>query len=177
MQITDINTLAKQIHDDDVKKGWWKKDRPCNECLILVKSEMFEALEALRKGKFADKEKAVYMYYNELDISNFLDYIKDSFQDEIADAYIRTLDLCAYFGILITEKDIPHFDLNQTLENFYVFDRATAAMYDAPTANNMMKIIGFLRSVANAYQFNLDMHIQLKLEYNRTRPYKHGKKF
>ena len=54
---------------------------------------------------------------------NFQDYIKDSFEDEIADAVIRLFDLTEGFGI------------------------------------------------------DLEKHIRMKLNYNKTRPYKHGKKY
>jgi len=182
MITTDINTFAKEIHALNERKGWWEEKRTFNECLILTKSEMFEAFEAERKGLYADSTMVVNMYsrlmkYNQFNKKDFKLYIKDRFQDEIADVVIRLLDLCAYFNILLTPGDVPHFDLNKTKINYMTFDKATASMYDNPSAKNMQWILGFMKSLAHLYNFDLDMHVALKLEYNKTRPYKHGKKF
>ena len=79
---------------------------------MLVTSELAEALEADRKGR-----KANYIGYQDTyesiatenaDPSGnlahecaFKAHIKDSFEDEIADAIIRLLDLCGGLGINI----------------------------------------------------------------------------
>ena len=67
---------------------------------MLVTSELGEALEAHRKGRFAEFEQA------ETNVrlggewgANFKAHIKDTFEDEIADAVIRLLDLSAGLGI------------------------------------------------------------------------------
>ena len=57
-------------------------------------------MEAHRKNRFADIEQA----QKNIDLggefeSNFKAHIKDSMQDEICDAVIRLLDLCAGLGI------------------------------------------------------------------------------
>lgn len=69
--------------------------------IALIHSELSEALEADRKNMFADLEA----FNNQKQITPrtgvdpFLDkfemYIKDTLEDEIADALIRILDLCA----------------------------------------------------------------------------------
>jgi NTP pyrophosphatase (non-canonical NTP hydrolase) len=65
---------------------------------MLVTSELGEAMEAHRKGNFANWEK--FESNNTLDWqNNFKENIKDTFQDEIADAVIRLLDLSAGLGI------------------------------------------------------------------------------
>jgi NTP pyrophosphatase (non-canonical NTP hydrolase) len=69
--------------------------------LMLIVSELGEAIESDRKGKFADMES----YEQAMKIKEFSKdkvfekYIKDTFQDEIADVFIRLFDFCGGFNI------------------------------------------------------------------------------
>jgi len=105
MTIKQLQVICHQLATD---KGFWEGDRNMGELLMLIVSELGEALEALRKDKRQIK-------YN--------DWKKDTFEDELADVAIRLFDLAESEGI------------------------------------------------------NLTWQIKQKLEYNKTRPYKHGKQF
>ena len=73
--------LAKKIHANAVKKGFWDEERNIGEALMLVVTEIAEAMEAHRHQD------------------------EDNFREELADTFIRLLDLCAGLGIDI-EKEI-----------------------------------------------------------------------
>jgi len=51
-----INELSKEVHQNAVDKGWWEDKESFNvaEKLMLIVSEVSEAMEADRKGKRAD---------------------------------------------------------------------------------------------------------------------------
>jgi NTP pyrophosphatase (non-canonical NTP hydrolase) len=127
----EIKQTMKDVHDVNVKNGFWenKDEKNIGELLMLTVSELAEALEADRHGKHANLEQ----YDKDVKNSNgsmyvvkqdpFKKNIKDTFEDELADTVIRVFDMAQGLGI------------------------------------------------------DLERHIQLKLEYNSNRPYKHGKAY
>ena len=94
----EIKTVMKEIHDNAKAKGFWDKEKNFGEELMLVVSELGEALEAHRK-----KHKANYndFYENQAPyfVPSFEKFIKDTVEDELSDAVIRLFDLCQGLGI------------------------------------------------------------------------------
>lgn len=98
-----INELAKQIHQNAKDKGFYDEGHSKNvgEKLMLIVSEVSEALEAHRCDKFctSDPDIIIGMDGDFLFQKNFQLKIKNTFEDELADAVIRILDLSAWVGI------------------------------------------------------------------------------
>ena len=94
-----LNDIASVIHSDNVKKGFYQEKREIGTLLMLITSELAEALEADRKGRYARIED----FNNENSKNNFdlafCVHVKNSFEDEIADTIIRCLDLVGYLKI------------------------------------------------------------------------------
>jgi hypothetical protein len=96
-----INELAKQVHENAKAHGFFDKERNIGEMLCLIHSEVSEALEADRKDNYC-------VLYNDtvlqiIDKSDFADryksWIKGTFEEKMADIFIRVMDLCAFKGI------------------------------------------------------------------------------
>lgn len=99
----NINEVSKEIHKNNVEKGFWDNPRNTGEILMLVVSELSEALEADRKNircTLLDGQKKDLMF--EVGDSYKMEFqsdVKDTFEDEIADAAIRLLDLAVGLNI------------------------------------------------------------------------------
>ena len=118
--MTNLNEISKHFHERAKQKGFWDDKREIGTLLMLVVSELSEALEADRKGK-RDKLKVFEqeLGYARLKIEDyepenenfkwitnrFETTIKDTFEDEIADTFIRVMDLVGALEIDI-EKHI-----------------------------------------------------------------------
>ena len=105
-----LNELSKEINDYAKSKGFWDKPRETGTLLMLIVSELAEAMEADRKKKCALPKE----FKKNIDLggnwkTNFEMYIKDTFEDEIADAFIRLFDLCGAMNIDI------EYHINQKL--------------------------------------------------------------
>lgn len=117
-----LNQLAEQIYQMNKEKGFWDKEINIGEKLMLVTSELAEALEADRKGMNNPNLKN---FLKEIDKpltkeefqQAFRFNIKDHFQDEIADAIIRLFDLCGGLGINIETHIALKLAYNQTRPN------------------------------------------------------------
>lgn len=116
-----IKDLVKEAHENAINKGFWDAERKPPELLMLVVSELSEALEADRVDEYASIDQ--YNNSTSDDITRYRAYISDSFEDEIADCFIRLADLCA------------------------------------------------------GLEVDIEKHIKIKMNYNKSREYLHGKKY
>jgi NTP pyrophosphatase (non-canonical NTP hydrolase) len=108
-----MKNLISQAHEMAKSKGFWEGERNKSELLMLVVSELAEALEALRKDHYADQDVVESLSHDlELDRTDeefllkainwktsFEQGVKSSFEDEIADVAIRLFDLCGGLGV------------------------------------------------------------------------------
>jgi NTP pyrophosphatase (non-canonical NTP hydrolase) len=109
-----MEKLIEKAHGVAKEKGFWDEERNVPEMLMLVVSELSEALEALRKGHYSDPFATAVLAE---DLNNWDDSLKDawkngfekavksSFEDEIADVAIRLFDMCGGLKISL-EKHI-----------------------------------------------------------------------
>ena len=102
----DFNRYAGLIYKNAKEKGFHDSEINIGQQLMLIVSELGEAMGAHRKGNFSlcrtfskserigefiGKDKNLETAY----IRTFQLYVKDTFEDEIADAVIGLLDLAA----------------------------------------------------------------------------------
>lgn len=111
MLISGLNQAAETVHNAARKNGFWDKETSVAEKLMLIVTELGEACEATRKNKFAKRDK----YLQGISHGEpFETYIKDTFEDELADVLIRLLDLAGGLDIDIEWHVNAKFEYNQT---------------------------------------------------------------
>ncbi len=108
LKVSALNELAKEVYRRNIEKGFYEKEKNIGEMIALMHSELSEALEADRKGRYANADNETWSVLagspDESSFSDlFVDTVKDTFEDEMADLFIRLMDICGYLGI-----DIEH---------------------------------------------------------------------
>lgn len=123
-----LNQLRDEIHANAKEKGFFDNPREVGTLLMLVVTEVAEALEADRTGDFCDfskyekckKEMDVGIRTSEeIEKYAFEKYIKNTFEDELADVIIRTLSICGYLGIDIERNVLAKIKYNKTREKMH----------------------------------------------------------
>lgn len=135
--------MSKRAHENSTSKGFYDlpngilarmksdgytaeaikavKDAFICQRLMLITSELAEALESNRKDQNAD----VVGMYHEIDFEkasfheSFEDNVKDTFEDELADATIRIGDLSAWLNIDLDKHVDLKQDYNATREKMH----------------------------------------------------------
>jgi NTP pyrophosphatase (non-canonical NTP hydrolase) len=118
-----IEDLKKNAHKIAVEKGFWEdydiannlesereqkiyKDLFISQKLLLAVSELTESMEAIRKDRSYSGPKELLDELVEQSESNpnlfqmrFIHHVKDTFEDELADTFIRLAELCEKMDI------------------------------------------------------------------------------
>lgn len=188
-----LQVQAAIIQAKNAAKGFWDKPRNIGELFMLVITELSEALEAHRKGRFvqvAGRRDGDLAWVNEAPepfLPWFTGNVKDSFEDELADAYIRLLDLTGGLGLVLSnghELDYKNVEMDN------VGDRLINITQDVLLAKAKARSVGGSKDGRHVYtalckiehlakDFSIDLakHVDWKLYYNANRPRLHGKKY
>lgn len=181
----NLNAYRDQAYKIACEHGFHDEERSIEHWKCLIVSELMEAVEADRKGKRADirafnTRQFVGRGSKDVTVSyeyNFRLCIKDTVEDELADACIRILDLAGYKNIDLqfeAEKSDKNSQIEEfTEEVFKIVGTMTIAILDLCLSYALIQIF----SLADRMGIDIEKHIQLKMEYNASRPYKHGKKY
>lgn len=191
----ELSELSLDIHNVNVSKGFW--DEPnLIKLLMLAAGELFEAVEADRKGRFARPGITDTL---QRDLSKliaegtypsvFEELIKDTYWDEIADCVIRCMDI----HVGISGKVMVHDNDFSAVEEPYGPHECLVEALIHPSsrlvkcAGNHSDLFFAAHTLKNvvvelfhfAYQQKAPLwdYINLKVAYNRTRPRLHGKAY
>ena len=223
----NIKELIKEAHDNAVERGFYDCPECKGECkttdeilflettcpvcngtginpnknigelLMLIVSELGEALEAHRCGRFAHdgridiwtdegRERILNAYC--FSWEDFENEIKDTFEDEIADVFIRLFDFMGYRNIKgeNIQSRLWGFDFqhprntgSNLLEITYLISLLNKKSFEKHFnyEKEFGEILNALDTFCKSRSIPIEKHIKAKMAYNRTRPRKHGKEY
>lgn len=186
--------LAQKIHQTAVDKGFWEEERNLGEMLMLSISECSEALEEHRDGK-------PDVYYKHTDeCNNTLSPKRETFIPKCIDCTLKPEGLAIELADCMIRclDTLQHYD--QNTGNLIEVVRETSSETLPENVGDCLRMICkhlangtnrkgevFLIPIAEALLLCEMMLTRLshdpkelmliKMAYNDTRPYKHGKKY
>ena len=200
-----LKDLIVSIHDNAVEHGWWEGERKPGHIVALIHSELSEALEEARAGRpmvwYKCHEADGHDICDPVDAADCLNYGHEAacqhhgnkpegIAVEIVDAAIRIMDYLGYvqFYPLCEAEDLwkdenikVRDDLADEIaelhkEVSYSFLSMENSGPDINTAL-LYNVLGSALTWVSRQGLDPMALIIEKHEYNRDRPYKHGKIF
>ena len=182
--------MRAEVKVVNTQLGWWDKPVRFKTAMALLHEEVSEALQAWRKWEFADMTGDCHH-----ESASDLSHKPEGFGSELADCLIRLLDDDERFalnlgdwwhpGDLTRGRFAVWQDLPDNLDDLHndiswasmMWD---SSMCDVDVAHNrgLTPLADFLTrlvQIANLYGVDLEDEYRRKLEYNKTREYRHGK--
>lgn len=175
----NYNKLSDLAHQNAVEKGFWECEHNESHWLSLIISEVCEAIEADRKDRHAKLEDFT-CGTREHFIANFQELIKDTLEDEFADAMIRLFDLAGHLQIdferLPACKYYRAFGRFSFTENAFGFIKGLTKDYIC-IEKRVQFALEYLKNWTEYMGIEIEHFIRLKMQYNSSREPLHGKKY
>lgn len=86
-----LKEYVEEAHKVAVEHGWWDSERRTAEVIMMIVTELAEAVQEHRTNGNSDK-----------------------FKEEIADVFIRLCDMCGKYGIDIEKEIERKHEINKT---------------------------------------------------------------
>lgn len=189
MENINLNKWRDRAYKTACEHGFHDKELSNEYCLMLVITELSEAIEADRKDKYADIGLFKEWQSNPLPISgdlrisrfkqDFEEFIKGTVEEELADAAIRLLDLCGLRNIEL-ENDCLDDEVLEEYSRIFIGKTFTESIFnitknliDGDISYSLIKIFG----LAKHLDIDLLWHIEQKQRYNELRPMLNGKRY
>lgn len=186
MKDINLNLLRDKAYEIAKNNGFHEEEVSEKHCLVLVISELIEALEAYRKGnclyenedKYMDVQSKINDCYNNSEVKEcFKKYIKDTFEDELADTVIRLLDLAGYKDFDVVPECLKTIDVRNKSIPEHIFTMISNLSSDFYLSYRIDYCIKYIFELSEEMGIDILWHIDVKMAYNELREYKHGKRF
>ena len=180
-----IQKYINQSYKIAKEKGFYPDNSTIGKHITGIISELYETYESHRSGNFTNKNIYTTNWFNNPNsLSNtwcdlYIKNVKDTFEDEATDIIIRIFNLAAHLNIKLNDiyaytDNLENIDLDQQI----IF--LNKSILDFPNAKF---VTWFDRLLNNLYGFcringiNIRIHIEAKIEFNKSREYLHGKDY
>lgn len=201
----DILMLIDVSHTLGKDRGFWEKDKDLREEILYIFSNIGDIAKAFKKNRRADWESYDRLFFileNEFESDviteeKFIEksrelykkFIKDTFEDEIANVILRITDLLGGKNISITSchpwiTDLCNYGVNyffkqakpqeEYKDNLAQWLNETIAVCMLSADNEedfgLCHILFHLGALIEYYDIDIERHLVKKIEYNRLRP-------
>ncbi len=122
MNIKRFEKLQREVHEVNVKNGWWETPPSIGDILAMMHCELSEAMEAYREGKNIDDvwydckqqdDECTEGYYTSIGGCQSCPYSKpEGIPVELADCVMRIMDIMEYVGFFISKELYDHLGEN-----------------------------------------------------------------
>ena len=176
-----LNALRDECYKIACEHGFHDEEHSERHYLCLVISELMEAVEADREARYAnmkafERDRVLLLHQEDAFFRN----IKDTVEDELADAAIRILDLAGANGDTFPSFSSEPYKRDEGMCDYFKSKSFTESIYeicdDIFTTGYDVALYD-LFTLAEVMGFDLMEHIRLKMEYNKTRERLHGKRY
>lgn len=177
--------MAREAYETAAQHGFHSKYTPNEVYQALVISEIYEAMDADRKGRMAPKVDKDMSVFTDEDFRDwYKSYVSGTLQDELADIVIRLYDYAENIGVSLGANINRH---NYGVS--HVIDRESFPEFALELTRYIVNSIGYEPQVmiqfvvntvylyASRHGFDLYVYVLLKMRYNRLRPYRHNAKY
>lgn len=188
LHVMDYSSYIKKAHEIAKAHGFHDVERPESHYIMLTITEVSEMVEADRKN-IRTKLKTEIID----DMFCFGDYatifessVKDTLEDEMADACIRIFDIAGTFGWNLSnvsaEKEGSRAYNRIAGKSFTEIAYSLCNILTQNCPNNKVEdkcvsALAFIENFAKDMHIDLSWHIEHKMKYNETRARLHGKKY
>ena len=180
----ELNELKIRAYKTACEHGFHEEELSNRHFLMLVITELSEAVEADRKGKEVDiKQFECGISYPKNDYKQVYEYcIKGSVEEELADAAIRLLDLAGLRDIevqRIETMEAAYVSLFKSMPfTKCIYDIVLNITKHERTIHSCINIsLASIFALAESRDIDLLWHINEKMKYNELREKLHGKKY
>lgn len=194
-----LNDLAKEAHQISVEHGWWDPEPTFGDLVALMHSELSEALEEYRAGRpmvwyACEEDESGTMCGDACSLYNlgaeceYRSKKPEGIAVELADCIIRILDWAGHEGVEMdrifgaVKNHCPTWEvapvqkfgdfisgLHNLLSMAYTDEEDMRGIY-------FCMVIDYIQEALKQSGVDLYTVMRAKMEYNRTRPYRHGGK-
>lgn len=193
----EVQKYIDRAYKNACEHGFHDRELSDEHCLMLIICEIAEAVEADRKGKRMDADfMGVWeVLQDTIDSSqsdlrykmwveqHYIEIIKGTVDEELADICIRLFDFAGAKGYKIerTDEGVTKnildgmFSTTPFAEN--AFELCKSITSSPVNLVTIQACILFVELWAKSLDIDLEWQIEQKMKYNESRPKMHGKKY
>lgn len=189
-----LKQLMTKAYENAKAKGFYEPDLDINKELMLIITEMSEAIQASRH----DRHGSIEGYNTYLEVSDehtaYEESLEGTVESEFADIAIRIMSLLGWYDsqkviclmndteIRKTEEyhkvEFEHGNYSLPDAMYLIITRMTYFPFSCSPAwmntLRLQEILVMVFALVHIEGIDLVEHIRLKMQYNESRPYLHG---